>query len=36
MLGLPISSLVVLFIIPGLIIAAMFYYSRKIKKGTWD
>lgn len=36
MLGLPLSSFVVLFVVPGLIIAAMFYYSGRIKKGTWD
>lgn len=36
MLGLPFSSFVVLFVIPGLIITVMFYYSGRIKRGTWD
>jgi len=36
MFGLPFSSALLLFIIPGILIGTMFYYSRRIEKGTWD
>lgn len=36
MLGLPLASFVLLFVLPALVLAPMFYYSRRIKKGTWD
>ena len=36
MLGLPISSFVLLFVLPGLILVPMFYYSWLIKTGKRD
>lgn len=36
MFGLPFSSALVLFIIPGALIGTMFYYSWRLGKGTWD
>jgi hypothetical protein len=35
-LGLPWSSALLLFAIPGLILAAMFYFSWLLKKGRWN
>ena len=36
MLGLPWASFVILFLLPGLVLATMFYYAWKLGKGTWD
>lgn len=36
MLGLPWASFVLLIVLPALVIAPMLYYSRRLKKGTWD
>lgn len=36
MLGLPIESFVLLFVLPAAALAPMFYFGRRLKKGTWD
>jgi hypothetical protein len=36
MLGLPLSSFIVLFVLPALILAPMFYTCWLIKKGLRD
>jgi len=36
MLGLPFASFMLLFVLPGLVLAPMFYYSWRLRKGTWD
>ena len=36
MLGLPLSSFVLLFVLPALVLAPMFYYCWLIRKGRVD
>ena len=36
MLGLPLSSFVLLFVLPTLVLIPMFYYAWLIKKGRRD
>ncbi len=36
MLGLPLDSFVLLFVLPGLVLLPMFYYSWLIKIGKKD
>ena len=36
MLGLPLSSFLLLFVLPALVLAPMFYYSWLIKTGQKD
>ncbi len=36
MLGLPWDSFLLMFVLPALIAAPMFYYCWLIRKGRWD
>jgi hypothetical protein len=36
MMGLPLSSVLILFVVPGAITLSMFYYSWLIKTGRRD
>ena len=36
MLGLPLGSFLLLFVLPGLVLLPMFYYSWRIKTGKRD
>ena len=36
MLGLPLGSFLLLFVLPGLVLLPMFYYSWLIKTGRRD